>query len=114
GKIQRAKLGKRFTNKEFDELLEDVIVENNEIEVIEKQLSADTDISRLAIFKESNVSKQIVESVSSILISDKLYEGSKTSSDFNVNNDIIDELKKIDGVKNIKTGTSDSKLLIFF
>lgn len=52
--------------------------------------------------------------VSSILISDKLYEGSRTSFDFNVNSDIIDELKKIDGVKNIRTGTSDSKLLVFF
>ena len=114
GKIQRAKLGKRFTNKEFDELLEDVNVENKEIEVIEKQISADTDISRLAIFKESNVSKQRVVFVSSILISDKLYEGSRTSFDFNVNSDIIDELKKIDGVKNIRTGTSDSKLLVFF
>ncbi len=114
GKIQRAKLGKRFMDKEFDSLIEDMNIKNKKTEIIENQLILDTGISKIAVFKECKPKKEDAVLVSSMAISDELFIGNEFTSDVVITDQVMNEIRMLEGVKSVRIEEVNSEILVFF
>lgn len=114
GKIQRAKLGKRFCNKEFDHLISDNKSVLEELDKLENNLCEKLRIHETALILDQKEQEFDYVPISYLSCKNYLYEEIHNKSDCYTEDSLEISMQTMEGICKIKVVINQDKVIVFY